>query len=462
MLPERFIERMKPLLGDELEAFLSALDEERVRAFRENTVKCDGRAEELLRDFFPTKISYTKDGYLYRGEGIGNTPLHHAGGIYCQDPGAMSALSSLKIGEGWRVLDACAAPGGKSAQAAAAIGERGFLLANEFVGARAKITVGNFERLGLTQAMVTSLPTDELSRLFSGYFDLVICDAPCSGEGMFRKYDEALTEWSEENIRLSAKRQSEILSNIAPTVKDGGYLLYSTCTFAIEENEEQIARFLASHPDFSLLPVKEEVVRVTADGIVPSGVLCELSLDLAPEEFKKCRRFYPHRTPGEGQFVALMQRRNSDISPTILYKDASKPLNREQEKVVRAFLNDNLEGLPELCIRAEGERIVAVAASMPVPPRSVFSAGILIGEIKKGNLFPHHQLFSALGKYFKRKVDLKSGDARVEQYLHGEEIDADAAGGWCALLYEGIPLGGGKISGGRMKNHYPKGLRLKH
>ena len=461
MLPERFIERMKPLLGDELETFLSALEEERVRAFRENPIKCDGRAKELLCDFSPEKITYTKDGYLYRGEGIGNTPLHHAGGIYCQDPGAMSALSSLEIEKGWRVLDACAAPGGKSAQAAAAIGESGFLLANEFVGARAKITVGNFERLGLTQAMVTSLPTDELSRLFSGYFDLVICDAPCSGEGMFRKYDEALTEWSEENIRLSAARQSEILNNVASCVKDGGYLLYSTCTFAIEENEEQIARFLASHPDFSLLPVKDEVVRVTADGIAPYEVLYELGSDIAPEKFKKCRRFYPHRTPGEGQFVALLQRSDPDILPTILYKDASKPLNREQEKVMRAFLNDNLDGLPELCIRAEGERIVAVAASMPVPPRSVFSAGVLIGEIKKGNFFPHHQLFSAYGKYFKRKVDLKKNDRRVEQYLHGEEIDTDEKNGWCALLYEGIPLGGGKISGGKVKNHYPKGLRTK-
>ena len=461
MLPEGFASRMKELLKEDYEAFAAALERENIKAFRLNPIKCDGTLPDELAPFKPTPISYYDLGYRYHGEGIGNTATHHAGGIYCQDPGAMSALASLPIAGGWRVLDACSAPGGKSTQAAAMIGREGFLLANEFVPQRAKITVSNFERLGLTSAMVTSLDTRVLGELFEHYFDLVICDAPCSGEGMFRKYEVALSEWSEENVRLCAKRQKEILGNLADTVKDGGYLLYSTCTYAPEENELQVFDFLKHHPDFHLVSVSDAVERATAPGAVfTDHEAAELDFE-ARNQMQKFRRFYPHIEDGEGQFIALLRRENTGKIPRILYKDASSPLTKEENRIARDFLSATDLSADDLFLRRVGDYVVCIPHGMPVPPRSVFSAGVTLGEIRKGILFPHHQFFSAYGRHFHRRLELTSDDVRTDAYLRGEEIGVDLADGWCAVLYHGMPLGGGKVSSGRMKNHYPKGLRKK-
>ena len=308
MLPERFKERMKDMLGDEYPAFESALGEENVRAVRVNESKI------AVSDFLSaTKLSlspieYANDGFIPdSAEGIGKSAEHHSGMFYVQDPGAMATVKALEIRKGWRVLDSCAAPGGKASQLATAIGDEGFLLANEYVPKRAKIIVSNFERLGIKNAVVTSLDTAKIKEMFSSYFDLVLCDAPCSGEGMFRKYDEALTEWSEENVMLCATRQTEILNNLAGVVRDGGYLLYSTCTYSKEENEGVVSEFLSAHPEFSLCPVNEKLKAATADGL---------------DGLTEARRFYPHLTKGEGQFIALMKKdENTGDLPTILYKE---------------------------------------------------------------------------------------------------------------------------------------------
>jgi len=449
MLPEKFKERMKNILGDEYADFESALDEPNVRGVRVNTNKISVGDFLASTSLALDKIPYLKDGFIpYNADGIGRTAEHHSGMFYVQDPGAMATVGALDIQPGWHVLDACAAPGGKASQLASAVGEGGFLLANEFVPKRAKIIVGNLERLGIKNAIVTSLDTARLAEMFSAYFDLVLCDAPCSGEGMFRKYDEAVSEWSEENVRLCAERQSEILENCQGLIKTGGYLLYSTCTYSYEENEGVVKKFLESHPEFSLCEVKEELKSVTADGI--NGMTA-------------ARRFYPHRSRGEGQFIALLKKdKKCNILPTILYKESTKPLSKADEAVARAFLKDNLSTAFSGRIISVGEQAAIVSHDVPLPPHSVFMAGVLLGEIKKGILFPHHQFFSAYGADMKRKVELKKGDARVEKYLRGEEIDTDIGeNGWCSVTYEGVALGGGKISGGRVKNHYPKGLRNK-
>ena len=219
MLPNRFTERMKALLGDKYAAFEEALTLPGIRAVRVNRVKIS--IDDFLKK---TKLSlspipYADEGFIPDNcDGIGRSAEHHSGMFYVQDPGAMATVKSVKIEKGWRVLDACAAPGGKASQLAEAVGDEGFLLANEFVPKRAKIIVSNFERLGIRNAMIVSLDTKKLSEMFSSYFDLVLCDAPCSGEGMFRKYDEAITEWSEENVLACAKRQKDILENCAKTV----------------------------------------------------------------------------------------------------------------------------------------------------------------------------------------------------------------------------------------------------
>ena len=447
MLPEGFKQRMKNILGEEYDRFERALDEPNVRAIRVNTTKLS--TDEFLDKTALTlsPIKYAADGFIPDScEGIGRTPEHHSGMFYVQDPGAMATVKAVEIKEGWRVLDACSAPGGKASQLASAIGEGGVILANEYVPKRAKIIVSNFERLGIRNAVITSLDTQRIGEMFDSYFDLVLCDAPCSGEGMFRKYDEAITEWSSDNVRLCAERQREILNNLAPTVRAGGYLLYSTCTYSKEENEDTVRAFLENHPEFSLCPVDEKIKNATAKGL---------------DGMEETRRFYPHITKGEGQFIALMKKdENTGNMPTILYKESVKQPSKEEIAVVKKFISDNISG--ELCGRIIkwGEYLALIPHDLPIPPYSVFMPGVVLGEVKKGNFFPHHQFFSAYGSNFKLKEALLRGDARVEKYLRGEEIDSTSdKNGWCAVTYEGVSLGGGKISCGRVKNHYPKGLR---
>jgi len=456
MLPQQFEERMKSLLKNEYEAFRLSLECEAVKGIRINPVKASREYFASREDLCLSPLSYCKEGFIPENQtGLGKTPEHHAGMFYVQDPGAMATVAAVDIPRGGLVLDTCAAPGGKASQLAAAVGEEGFLVANEYVPKRAKIIVGNLERLGIKNAFVTSLDTSELSKLFSGVFDLTLCDAPCSGEGMFRKYGEAVEEWSVENVMRCAERQKEILNNSAGTVRAGGYLLYSTCTYSPEENESVITDFLDRHPEFSLVPVKDELIKVTHPGEKERSDKYDLSLT---------RRFYPHVSKGEGQFIALMKKRaDSDILPTFLYKSKEKAASKEETQVIIKFFKDNLISIPEGRLVKQGEGVALIPGDIPTPPYSLFMAGVMVGEVKKGVLFPHHQFFSAYGSLFVRQEHLSKDDARIESYLRGEEIAAVSCkdSGYLAVIYEGAPLGGGKASGGRIKNHYPKGLRNK-
>ncbi len=452
MLPEKFKERMERMLGDEYPAFIEALDESAVRGVRANRLKIS--AEELTSksSLVLEKLAYAEDGFILRDTdvSVGACPEHHAGMIYMQDPGAMATVNAVRLPRGAWVLDSCSAPGGKTTQLAAMVGHEGFVFANEYVPKRAKIVVSNLERLGVRSAIVTSMDTARFPEMFRAAFDLVLCDAPCSGEGMFRKSDDALEMWSEENVAMCAERQKEILDNCAPVVKSGGYLLYSTCTYSQEENEDVVRAFLMRHSDFTLVPVCEELISVTRDGI--------------GEDMRLARRFYPHVSEGEGQFLALMKRdENIDISSSILYKSCEKTLTKQEYAIVDKFFADCFNTRPLGRLVKHGSSVVLIPHECPIPEHSVFMSGVTVGEIKGTLLFPHHQLFSAYGCDMKRRERLTAGDERVEKYLRGEEIDTHEVtdGGWCAVLYEGAALGGGKASGGRIKNHYPKGLRNK-
>lgn len=448
MLPINFKKRMQALLGAEADAFFATYEKAPVRALRINRIKAKNATAAALCPFSITPIPYDSDGFIFAEEHIGHTPLHHGGGIYVQDPGAMSAIAALPLKEGMRVADLCAAPGGKTAQIAAAIGENGLLYANEFVPSRAKILVGNLERLGVTNATVTSTDTADYKKWFSAYFDAVVVDAPCSGEGMFRKNETAIAEWSEEAVLRCAQRQKEILENAAPTVRDGGYLLYSTCTFSVEENEETVLHFLRAHPDYTLVKIEATIRGYTADGISLPGA------EDIPLRF--CRRFYPHIAEGEGQFLALMQRKTNDL-PTMLYKDASSAPSKEEIRVAEDFIKKAMALPSDVCVRRVGDRLVLLREGQIPPPRSVFLAGVCLGQVEKGRLVPHHQLFSAYGNCFLRKVSLSDADAM--RYLRGEELATEEEGGFAAVFHNGIALGGGKCATGRLKNHYPKGLR---
>ena len=456
MLNEAFKEKMRKIPSLDCDALFSALEEgEAVRGLRINIVKTDIAAFLAQCNLPLKKLPYADDGFILESdEPLGNTPEHHAGQFYLQDPGAMATVNAVDIKRGFVCLDMCAAPGGKSSQIAAKIGDEGLLIANEFVPKRAKTAVGNFERLGLKNTIVTSLDTRELPRLFDGFFDLVLADVPCSGEGMFRKSEEALRDWSEENVRASAERALKILENAAPTVKARGFLLHSTCTFSLEENEMTVSAFLERHPEFHLVEVTDAVKECTACGVRYNG--CRT------KNIEFCRRFYPHISPGEGQFIALMQKDcGGEQARGVRYKDASRPLPKELFDAVRRFFRENMACDLSDRVRLSGNNLVLIPHGVPLMPSSVFCCGVLLGEVRKGVLIPSHQFFSAYGKDFLRREHLNRGDGRIEKYLHGEEIDAIQAegSGWCAVFYEGSALGGAKLSGGRLKNHYPKGLR---
>ena len=299
MLPNEFTSKMKELLGDGYEEFIRSFDESPVRSFRINTKKISESEFEKINPFGGEKISYAEGAYYFNYDGIGNHPYHHAGMVYIQDPAAMSPVASVNIEPDWKILDLCAAPGGKSTQAAAKL-DGGLLVSNEIIPSRCKILTGNIERLGIKNAVTTCADVKRLSGLFGEEFDLVIVDAPCSGEGMFRKDETAINEWSLQNVKLCAERQDEILSYAKDFVNEGGYLLYSTCTYSPEENEMCIDRFLSENKNFELIEVNESVKKATADGIFFDG--CKT------ENISFCRRFYPHISKGEGQFIALLKK----------------------------------------------------------------------------------------------------------------------------------------------------------
>ena len=444
-LPIEFENRMRTLLGEDFENYIKELDNPPTRAFRVNTDKIALEDFEKINVFGSQKIPYVNNGYYLDAQKVGNHPYHHAGLIYVQEPAAMAPAECIDIEPDWLVLDMCAAPGGKSTQLKNKLDESGVLVSNEIISSRAKILTGNIERLGLTNTVVTCMDTGRLANAFQNTFDLIMVDAPCSGEGMFRKEEIAIAEWSEENVLMCAKRQAEILDNAVKALSSGGYIIYATCTFSLEENEMTVDAFLERHPEFEIVPVKTKVAESTCDGIRFDGCKCE--------NIHFARRFHPHKAKGEGQFIAVLHHKGEKASNSF-GSTVSKP-----NKTVTEFLNDTLTNYnPDFLCEYNG-RPIYYNKRLPIKDGQAFCCGVTIGEIKKNYILPHHQFFMALGANFKRKIDLSVDSEELSKYLHGEEFDTDTENGWAVVTVDGITLGGVKVSGGRAKNHYPKGLR---
>lgn len=445
-LPTEFLQRMESLLGDGYNDFISSYDLLPVRAFRVNTNKISISDFEKINPFGKEKIPYTQNGYYLDYEKVGNHPYHHAGLIYVQEPAAMAPAECIDINPNWTVLDMCASPGGKSTQLKNKLGQNGLLVSNEIIPSRCKILTGNIERLGLENTVTTCMDTDKLAKTFPKSFDLIMVDAPCSGEGMFRKDDVAINEWSVDNVNMCAKRQSEILENAVKLLKDGGYIIYATCTFSLEENEMTVDSFLQNHPEFEILPVKETVAKYTSDGIFFDG--CN------EKNINYARRFYPHIAKGEGQFMAVLHNTKSSNN---LYKPNVK--EQKIENTVFEFLDDCLSEYKKENVRMYNGNPVYFTPDFEVKDGTAFSCGITIGELKKNYILPHHQFFMGLGKYFKRKIELSVDSEEIIKYLHGEEIEVNCANGWAVVTVNDCSLGGVKVVNGKAKNHYPKGLR---
>ena len=383
--------------------------------------------------------------------GLGRHPYHHAGVYYAQEPSASAAAPLLGVQPGERVLDLCAAPGGKTAQLAAALGGTGVLYANEFVAKRAAVLLSNVERMGAPNVVVLNETAEHLGQAFCGFFDRILVDAPCSGEGMFDKEPAALAQHSEQLIEQCAALQRQLLAAIAPALRPGGTLLYSTCTFAPQEDEGTVGAFLRTHPDFAL------------EDLSGAGFGCaghESCCTEGPVEVQKLRRIYPVHG-GAGHFMARFRKAGQAAG----VQPAAQPAKKTVPAPAQSFLTQQFGPLAQCAFALEQGRIVLLPDGAFLPRQlHILRAGVLAGEVVasgrgEARFEPHHHLYMAFGPKAAKTVRLPAGDERAEAWLRGEEIAAETLDGYAAVLYDGYPLGFGKASGGRVKNHYPKGLR---
>ena len=458
--PAGFARRMERLLGEEWPRIAVAYEEPLRRGLRVNTLKC---TPEQLKEQLPLSLTpapFAPDAFFVEGEWkAGADPLHHAGAYYMQEPSALSAVTALAPRPGERVLDLCAAPGGKSTQIAAALQGRGLLWCNEYVRERARALMQNLERCGVRGAVISSCDVTLLCSGLAERFDAVLADAPCSGEGMFRKEPAALARWSEENIRLCAVRQTEILDAAAGAVRPGGRLLYSTCTFAPEENELAVCRFLSFHPEFALCDLSglpfgrpgfgwERIASFAREETEPNAPLTY------------CRRLLPG-DGGEGHFLALLRKAGDSPAQPFLTSEKEKSTNNKtiDELYNQCFFGSRY-GVPEAgekWVRLLPEKVTAAF----LKGRGVLSAGVTAAEVRGDRLEPAHGLFmAARAEECRRCVSFQREDPLLAAFLRGEEIPASGDNGYTAVLAGGVTVGYGKCSGGRLKNRYPKGLRL--
>lgn len=441
-LPVDFINRMKDKLGDEYEAFERSYEEERAYGLRFNPLKISRENFEKVVLAITDKVKWAKEGYYYNPSlQPGKAPLHEAGAYYIQEPSAMSAAELLEVVPGEVVCDLCAAPGGKSTQLAGKLMNEGMLVSNEFYLSRAKILSQNIERMGVRNAVVLNESTDSIKDAFTEFFDKVMVDAPCSGEGMFRKDDIAIEEWSLSNVEMCAKRQAEILDNAAKILKPGGAMVYSTCTFSEEENEDTVAGFLERNKDFE----------------IEKPSIHEKLLEAGFTERDGMYRLWPHKLKGEGHFAVRFKKKALDEARNYKRKPienlAKKQDLKYYEEFVAKTLNTELKGNFIMF----GESIYLVPEEMiSLKGLKVERAGLKLGMNKKNRFEPDHALALALNpSEVKQAVEATD----IEKYLKGDVIECEYDNGWTLVTTDNVSIGWGKATNGVLKNHYPKGLR---
>ena len=511
---EYFERRERALLGDRYDALYTAPTDTAARgvtvsALRTTPEAFAGAVDVPLKPSPFCKTSFVVEDAAFKP---GRHPYHHAGVFYSQEPSAASAAPLLGVRPGMRVLDLCAAPGGKSSQLAAALGGQGLLVSNEYVAARAEVLKSNLERMGVSNAVVLNEDTSRIAEALPEFFDRVLVDAPCSGEGMFRKEAVAVTQHCEALVKQCAALGAQIMDNAAAVLAPGGEMIYSTCTFAPEEDEGQVAAFLARHPEFTLADVFGNV-DYTFGSAGEENRTGGLPLDVS-----KVRRIWPCQG-GEGHFIARLVKAGTPRTlPAPGERTAEEQLwlagiaeqskkqrpgkgkaSRPERGDARASrrenartLRDTMQGSRRRESSSAGENVtpaqslaawqefaaryfpalqdrlavvhggsVLLPVAFPQTGLHVLRAGVFVGSVQKGRFVPEHHLFTAFGALCTNREELRLDDPRVEEYLSGREIAAaTAADGWCCVTVDGFPLGGGKVSAGRVKNHYPKALRL--
>ena len=429
MLPEAFLERMRIQLGGEYPAFLASLERPRAVALRFNPLK--GEAPTL--PFVQTQVPWEPMGYYYDPESRpGLHPYHEAGVYYLQEASAMAPVQLLDPQPGERICDLCAAPGGKTTQIAGRMAGEGFLLCNEINPKRAKILSRNIERMGVANALVTNEHPGKLAERLPSFFDRVLIDAPCSGEGMFRKEEAAVTDWSQETVEMCARRQAEILHSGAQLVRPGGRLVYSTCTFAPEEDELAVEAFLRDHPDFE--PEMVEAPWFTAGS---TGNF----------------RMWPHKLLGEGHFAAVLRKKGDAEA------EGDTCVGQKLPKEWSSFAKELGIQLPEGKAILFGQSLFWAPTDLPeLRGLKVMRPGLELGIVKKDRFEPAHAL--ALWLRECKNTESFAPDSReISAYMHGDVVPSSQKG-WCLVTVNGYSLGWGKGDGQVLKNHYPKGLRI--
>lgn len=451
MLPKEFLERMEKMLGSEYRAFLESYENNKYQALRWNPLK-ENKEEFLERQPFSlAPVLWEENGYYYdEDEKPGKHPYHEAGVYYIQEPSAMAPVHFLEPKPYETILDLCAAPGGKSTQIGGKMEGKGILFSNEIHPQRARILSENIERMGIFNVIVLNETPERLAQRFPEFFDKILVDAPCSGEGMFRKSEDAREEWSPQNVEICANRQDMILDCAAAMLKPGGRIVFSTCTFSKEENEGSVQRFLERHRDFAVKNVE-----------IIGGM----------EQNQYGVRLWPHKVRGEGHFLSVLEKEGELELGTsgICYKiQKGESINAYKEFAEFCKENDLLENekidFKQGTYIAFGEQLYLLPKNVPnLDKLKVLRPGLHVATIKKGRIEPAHALSHILKETeIKYAVSFRQDSLEIRQYLNGQTLQVASEKGWTLVCVDGYGLGFGKVSGGMLKNHYPKGLRSLH
>ena len=442
MIPEQFTLRMRRLLGEDYDAFSASFARPRAVGLRLNPLK--GTSLPDLSAFSLTPVPWEPCGYYYDPETRpGKSAYHEAGLYYLQEASAMAPAALLDPKPGERVLDLCAAPGGKSTQLAGKMQGRGLLVCNEINSKRAKILASNIERLGIANALVLNEHPQRLEARFEGFFDKILVDAPCSGEGRFRKEEAAVTDWSEETVFMCARRQAEILHSASVMLRPGGRLVYSTCTFSPEENEGSVSEFLHTHPDFSIeavdapwfSPGRPDWVQNPAPGL------------------EQTFRLWPHRLLGEGHYCAVLRKAGNGDGAELPLEPAAK-----LPKELADFCRETGAAIPEGKPILFGQTVYLAPSELPsLKGLHVLRAGLELGEVRKNRLEPAHT-WALWQKSLPNAVSFAASSDELRRYLAGDVLPCETKG-WTLVQVEALSLGWAKGDGRVLKNHYPKALR---
>lgn len=465
------------MLGSEYDAFLKSYEEEHHSGLRCNTLKISAEQFEKLAPYPILPVKWITNGFYSSKEDLWSKhPYYYAGLFYIQEPSAMTPASLLPVVPGDRVLDLCAAPGGKTTELGAKLRGKGVLVCNDISNSRAKALLKNVEAFGIRNAVVVSESPDKLSSRFEGWFDKILVDAPCSGEGMFRKSHQIVKNWEQYGVEYYAKLQQEILPEAVKMLKPGGYMIYSTCTFSKEEDEGTLDFILSNFPEMELVPAIDFESEKYEGFVHGFG------------KYSDAMRLFPHKINGEGHFVALLHKKDDseevlainpetknasgDYDRTIVYDscDFENCFSPAIRKKIKGISDEAFDFFEKLHFEIDPDRLFVKEDRIYMLPEGIkdlgglriLRSGLLLGEMKKGRFEPSQALASAMIKGdYDFTLDLAIDDPNVVKYLKCESIDVDVEGdGYCLITTGGYSLGWCKTSGGRLKNKYLPGWRM--